>query len=76
MTLYPDPVGCPQVESTGRLDVLFNNAGAGFATRIEDIRPQQFEDHIALHLFSTVNACACFTLSLGWTDHPFQPARW
>ena len=36
--------------------MLFNNAGAGFATRIEKLEPQQFEDHIALHLFSTVNA--------------------
>ncbi|MAE97368.1 MAG: hypothetical protein CL910_22185 [Deltaproteobacteria bacterium] len=43
------------VAQTGRVDVLFNNAGVGFRTRIEDLDPGQFEAHVAIHLFGTVN---------------------
>ncbi|MCZ6619085.1 MAG: SDR family NAD(P)-dependent oxidoreductase [Gammaproteobacteria bacterium] len=43
------------ITATGRLDVLFNNAGVGFVTRIEDLRDDQFENHVAIHLFGTVN---------------------
>ncbi|MEX0941698.1 MAG: SDR family oxidoreductase [Pseudomonadales bacterium] len=42
------------VEETGRLDALFNNAGLGFRTRIEDLDDGEFEHHIAIHLFGTV----------------------
>ncbi len=40
---------------TGRLDALFNNAGLGFGVRVEDCAPGQFERHVAVHLFGTVN---------------------
>jgi 3-oxoacyl-[acyl-carrier protein] reductase len=42
------------VTETGKVDVLFNNAGVGFNTRIEDLADQAFEDHVAIHLFGTV----------------------
>ena len=38
-----------------RLDVLFNNAGVSYNTRIEDSETGQFEQHIAIHLFACVN---------------------
>jgi NAD(P)-dependent dehydrogenase (short-subunit alcohol dehydrogenase family) len=40
---------------TGRLDALFNNAGLGFRTRIEDLADDEFERHVAVHLFGTVS---------------------
>jgi NAD(P)-dependent dehydrogenase (short-subunit alcohol dehydrogenase family) len=40
---------------TGRLDVLFNNAGFGSRTRIEDLSPGEFERLIEVHLFGTVH---------------------
>jgi 3-oxoacyl-[acyl-carrier protein] reductase len=40
---------------TGRLDVLFNNAGVGFRTRIEDLTGDEFERTVAIHLFGTVH---------------------
>jgi NAD(P)-dependent dehydrogenase (short-subunit alcohol dehydrogenase family) len=40
---------------TGRLDALFNNAGLGFRTRIEDLTDDEFEHHVAVHLFGTVS---------------------
>jgi len=43
------------VASFGRIDILFNNAGYGTTTRIEDLRPQEFERLVAVHLFGTVN---------------------
>lgn len=43
------------VDATGRLDVLFNNAGLGFRTRIEDLRAGEFERHVAVHLFGTIH---------------------
>ena len=39
------------VETTGRVDVLFNNAGIGGASRIERIADGIFERFIAVHLF-------------------------
>ena len=43
------------VADTGRIDVLFNNAGLGFATRVEDLADGEFERHVAVHLFGTVS---------------------
>jgi NAD(P)-dependent dehydrogenase (short-subunit alcohol dehydrogenase family) len=42
------------VAETGRLDVLFNNAGLGFATPVEDLADGEFERHVAVHLFGTI----------------------
>lgn len=42
------------VGETGRIDALFNNAGVGFRTRIEDLRDDEFEHHVAIHLFGVV----------------------
>lgn len=39
------------VESTGRIDVLFNNAGLGGSRRIEEISDNMFERYIQVHLF-------------------------
>ena len=44
------------VSETGRLDVLYNNAGVGFHTRVERVSDGEFEQHVAIHLFATVNA--------------------
>ena len=43
------------VEQTGRLDVLFNNAGVAYGRLIENAPDGFFEHHIALHLFGCVN---------------------
>lgn len=43
------------LEQTGRVDALFNNAGVGFRRRIEDLRDDEFEQHVAIHLFGAVN---------------------
>ena len=42
------------VDETGRLDVLFNNAGIGSRTRVEDLAPDEFERMLRIHLFGTV----------------------
>ncbi len=47
------------VSKSGRLDVLFNNAGLGFGRRIEDAPAGVFESHVAVHLFGTVNGMRC-----------------
>ena len=44
------------IEQTGRIDVLFNNAGVGFNKRLENSPKGDFEQHIAVHLFAMVNA--------------------
>ena len=38
-------------KSTGRLDVVFNNAGLGGAKPIEQIDDDMFGEHIRVHLF-------------------------
>jgi 3-oxoacyl-[acyl-carrier protein] reductase len=43
------------VETTGRLDVQFNNAGLGYGHTIEDSPDGAFEAHVAVHLFGCVN---------------------
>lgn len=44
------------IAQTGRIDVLFNNAGLGFNKRLENSGDGDFEQHIAVHLFAMVNA--------------------
>ena len=39
---------------TGRVDVLFNNAGIAFGPKLENARQGKFEDHIAVHLFGCI----------------------
>src|SRR5262245_42278111 len=39
------------IDSTGRIDVLFNNAGLGGSRRIEKIDDDMFERYIQVHLF-------------------------
>jgi 3-hydroxybutyrate dehydrogenase len=43
------------LEQTGRLDVLFNNAGLGYGYRVESSPDGAFERHVAVHLFGCVN---------------------
>lgn len=42
------------VSETGRLDVLINNAGLGFAVELLDHAPDQFEELIRVNLFGPV----------------------
>ena len=42
------------VERTGRVDVLFNNAGMGNRAAVEDLAPGEFEHMIAVHLFGCI----------------------
>lgn len=44
------------VDETGRIDVLFNNAGMGSGVRIEDFPDGYFEHFIAVHVFGAVYA--------------------
>jgi NAD(P)-dependent dehydrogenase (short-subunit alcohol dehydrogenase family) len=37
------------VDETGRLDVLFNNAGVGFRTNLLEHKPDQFEELIRIN---------------------------
>jgi len=39
------------VEKTGRLDVVFNNAGMGYGHKLEESPVGAFEHHVAVHLF-------------------------
>ena len=39
---------------TGRMDVLFNNAGIAFGPKLENATEGKFEDHIAVHLFGCI----------------------
>ena len=43
------------VERTGRIDVLFNNAGVAYQMTLEDAPDGAFEKHVAIHLFGCVN---------------------
>ena len=40
--------------ATGRLDVLFNNAGMGFGYKVHDMPEGVFEHHVSVHLFGTI----------------------
>jgi len=42
------------LERSGRIDALFNNAGVAFRKRIEDLDDDEFEHHVAIHLFATI----------------------
>ncbi|MBT3225204.1 MAG: SDR family oxidoreductase [Calditrichaeota bacterium] len=42
------------LNKTGRVDVLFNNAGIGAFTRVEELAENEFEKVIAVHLFGTI----------------------
>ena len=44
------------IEETGRIDVLFNNAGMGSRTRVEDLSDGEFERMMAVHVFGAVYA--------------------
>ncbi|MEE8397977.1 MAG: SDR family oxidoreductase [Desulfobacterales bacterium] len=44
------------VEETGRIDVLFNNAGMGSPKRIEDLADGEFEHFMAVHVFGAIYA--------------------
>ena len=39
---------------TGRLDVLFSNAGMGFGFKVHDMPEGAFEHHVGVHLFGTI----------------------
>ena len=39
---------------TGRIDVLFNNAGMGFGYTVDSFPDGSFEHHVSVHLFGTV----------------------
>ena len=41
-------------DATGRLDVLFNNAGMGFGYKVHDMPEGVFEHHVSVHLFGTI----------------------
>lgn len=42
------------VSLTGRVDVLFNNAGMGNGTSVESLAPGEYERMIAVHLFGCI----------------------
>ena len=42
------------LDATGRLDVLFNNAGMGFGYKVHDMPEGAFEHHVSVHLFGTI----------------------
>ena len=44
------------IEETGRIDVLFNNAGAGSITKIGDFADGEFEQMMAVHVFGAMYA--------------------
>ncbi len=43
------------VDQSGRVDVLFNNAGLGYGHTVERSPDDAFEHHIAIHLFGCIN---------------------
>ena len=42
------------IEKTGRVDVVFNNAGMGYGHKLEESPIGAFEHHVAVHLFGCV----------------------
>lgn len=42
------------INETGKIDALFNNAGMGFGSKLEDSPDGGFEHHVAVHLFGAV----------------------
>ncbi|MEE4300250.1 MAG: SDR family oxidoreductase, partial [Pseudomonadales bacterium] len=59
LTRMPLPSSSFAVTETGRLDVLFNNAGLGYGHSVEDSPPGAFEAHVAVHLFGCKNGMRC-----------------
>jgi NAD(P)-dependent dehydrogenase (short-subunit alcohol dehydrogenase family) len=49
-----DRVVAEAIAATGRLDVLFNNAGLGANTRIEALQPGSFEQFMAVHVYGAL----------------------
>jgi NAD(P)-dependent dehydrogenase (short-subunit alcohol dehydrogenase family) len=44
------------IDATGRIDVLFNNAGIASLHTVEELPDKDFERHIEIHLFGTIYA--------------------
>jgi len=44
------------IDETGRIDVLFNNAGAGSRTKVEDLKEGEFERMMSIQVFGTMYA--------------------
>ena len=42
------------IADTGKIDVLFNNAGMGFGYKLDSFPDGAFEHHVSVHLFGTV----------------------
>ena len=42
------------ITDTGKIDVLFNNAGMGFGYKLDSFPDGAFEYHVSVHLFGTV----------------------
>jgi NAD(P)-dependent dehydrogenase (short-subunit alcohol dehydrogenase family) len=44
------------IDETGRIDVLFSNAGYGLGRRVEDFRDGEYEQLLAVHVFGALYA--------------------
>ena len=42
------------ITDTGKIDILFNNAGMGFGHKLDSFPDGAFEHHVSVHLFGTV----------------------